>query len=170
LFDGHGLFLLVKPNGGRYWRMQYRIGEKRKLLAFGVYPDVKLAEAREKQADARKLLRNGQDPAETRREQKRQVKAKSENSFECIAREWYSKQGRWTANHSHRVLSSLEKEFFSYIGDKPIEDITAPMILDVVRRVEGRNALDVTSRLLQHVSSIYRYATHTDRVSHKPGR
>jgi hypothetical protein len=125
LFDSHGLFLLVKPNGGKHWRMQYRIGKKRKLLAFGVYPEVTLREARDKQADARKLIRNGQDPAEIKRAQKREAKAQSENSFENIAREWHGKQGRWTADHAHRVVSSLEKEVFPHIGDKPIKDITA---------------------------------------------
>jgi integrase len=141
---------------------------KQKTLALGVYPEVSLKEASEKQADARKLIRNGQDPAEIKREQKPQQMAQSENSFKNIAREWHGKQGRWTANRSPRVLSSREKEFFSHIGDKPIEDITAPMILEAVRRVERRNVLGVTSRLLQRVSSIYRYTTHTGRVSHNP--
>src|SRR3712207_918975 len=82
LTDGHGLYLLVKPSGGRYWRMDYSIGGKRKLLAFGVYPEVSLKEARDKQADARKLIRNGIDSMEAKREQKHQAKAKAEHRFE----------------------------------------------------------------------------------------
>src|SRR5215212_9843062 len=81
LFDAHGLFLLVKPNGARYWRLQYRMAGKQKLLALGVYPQVSLREAREKQADARKLIKNGIDPVEAKREQKRTLKARSEHSF-----------------------------------------------------------------------------------------
>jgi len=168
LADGHGLYLLVKPTGGKYWRMDYSIGAKRKLLAFGVYPDVSLKEARDKQADARKLIRNGQDPAEIKREHKRQAKAQSEHSFENIAREWHGKQGRWTADHAQRVLSTLEKEVFPRIGDKPIKDITAPMILEAVRRVEKRNALDVASRVLQRISTVYRYAIQTGRTTYNP--
>jgi integrase len=168
LFDAHGLFLLVKPNGGRYWRLQYRIAGKQKLLALGVYPEVSLKEARDKQADARKLLRNGVDPAEAKRAQKRQRKAQSENSFEAIAREWHGKQGRWTANHAARVLSSLEKEVFPSIGARLIHEITPVEILETVRKVEKRDALDVASRILQRVSSVYRYAIQTGRVTYNP--
>src|SRR5919205_686829 len=82
LTDGHGLHLLVKPNGGKYWRLQYRMAGKQKTLALGVYPEVSLKEAREKQADARKLIKNGIDPVQAKRDQKRQEKAKAEHSFE----------------------------------------------------------------------------------------
>ena len=168
LFDAHGLFLLVKPSGGRYWRLQYRVAGKQKLLALGVYPEVSLREARDKQTDARKLLHNGQDPAEVKRAQKRQAKTYSENSFENIAREWHSKQGRWTADHAARVLGSLKKEVFPIIGAKAIQEITPPVILEVVRKVEKRNALNVASRILQRVSSIYRYAIQTGRATYNP--
>src|SRR5687768_8542594 len=97
LTDGTGLYLLVKANSAKYWRVQYRRGGKQKLLALGVYPEVTLAEARDKQATARKLISNGLDPAAAKREQKRQAKAQSETSFENIAREWHeNQQGRWT--------------------------------------------------------------------------
>ncbi len=169
LTDGHGLHLLVKPNGGRYWRLQYRMAGKQKTLALGVYPEVSLKEAREKQAEARKLIRNGIDPAEMKREQKRQKRAKAENTFENIAREWYEQQkGLWTSDHAHYVLGSLEKEVFPYIGSKPIDDITAPEILEVVRRVEKRGALALASRLIQRTSSIYRYAISTGRATSNP--
>jgi hypothetical protein len=94
-------------------------------------------EARDKQAEARKLLRHGQDPAEVKRAQKRHAKSNAENSFENIAREWHSKQCRWTEDHAHRVLSSLEKEVFPRIGDKPLHEITAPAILKNVNVDEG---------------------------------
>jgi len=168
LSDGHGLHVLVKPNGGKYWRLQYRVAAKQKLLALGVYPDVSLKEARDKQADARKLIRNGQDPAEVKREQKRQANTQSEHSFESIAREWHGKQGRWTAEHAHRVLTSLEKDVFPLIGDKPIHDLTAPAILEAVRKVEKRDALDVASRVLQRVRSVFRYAIQTGRATYNP--
>jgi integrase len=168
LSDGRGLHLLVKPNGGKYWRLQYRLDGKQKLLALGVYPDVSLADAREDMAAARRLIKKSQDPVESNREKKRQAKAQSENSFEKVAREWHGKQGRWTPDHAHRVLCSLEKEVFPLIGAKPIHGITAPMILEAVRRVEKRNALDVASRVLQRVSSVYRYAIQTGRTTYNP--
>ncbi len=109
--------------------MQYRMAGKQKTLALGVYPEVSLKEARDKQADARKLIRNGIDPAEIKREQKRQKKAKAENSFENIAREWHEQnEGRWTRHHASVVLRSLQREVFPTLGAKPIHEITAPMI------------------------------------------
>jgi len=168
LFDAHGLFLLVKPNGGKYWRLQYRAAGKQTTLALGVYPDVSLREARDKQADARKLIRNGTDPAEIKREHKRAATAQAENSFENIAREWHGKQGRWTADHAQRVMTSLEKDVFPHLGAKPIHEITAPVILEAVRKVEKRNALDVASRVLQRVSAVYRYAIQTGRATYNP--
>jgi hypothetical protein len=139
LFDGHGLFLLVHPNGSKYWRLQYRTAGKQKLLSLGVYPEVALVEAREKQTEARKLTRKGTDPAEAKREHKRQQKARSEHSFENVAREWHENQkGRWTADHAKRVLQSLEKDIFPLIGTKPIQDITAPLLLQALRRIEQR--------------------------------
>ncbi|MGH8503518.1 MAG: tyrosine-type recombinase/integrase [Gammaproteobacteria bacterium] len=169
LSDGHGLHLLVKPNGGKYWRLQYRVDGKQKVLALGVYPEVSLAEARDKQADARKLLRNGQDPAEVKREQKRQAKMQAENSFENVAREWHSNQkGRWTADHAHRVITSLEKDIFPHLGTKPIHDVTAPILLQALRRIEKRDALDYSSRVLQRVSAVFRYATSTGLLTYNP--
>jgi hypothetical protein len=147
LFDGHGLYLLVKPNGGRYWRMQYRFKGRAKTLAFGVYPDVSLREARDKQADARKLLRNGIDPSAVKRELKIRARTQAADSFENIAREWHEKlKGRWTAKYSASVLRTLEKEIFTDIGSKPIQNITAPMILEPVRRIEARNAVAERSK------------------------
>jgi hypothetical protein len=163
------LFLLAKPNGGKYWRLQYRNSGKQKLLALGVYPDVTLAEAREKQAKARKLIANGKDPMDAKREQKRAIRTQSENSFENIAREWHDHQkGRWTEDHASRVLRSLEKEVFPLIGHKPIHKLTAPVILEAVRLVEKRNALDVASRVLQRVNAVFRYAISTGRTNYNP--
>ncbi|MDQ3730746.1 MAG: integrase arm-type DNA-binding domain-containing protein, partial [Pseudomonadota bacterium] len=169
LTDGHGLYLLVQPTGAKYWRLKYRVGRKQMALALGVYPDVSIAEVRERRREARKLLSNGQDPAEVKRENKRQRKSQSENSFENIAREWHENQkGRWTTSHAYCVLRSLESEVFPIIGAKPIHEISAPVILEVVQRIEKRNALDTASRVLQRVSSIYRYAISTGRTTYNP--
>jgi len=168
LYDGRGLYLLVQPNGAKYWRLKYRISEKEKVLALGVYPEVTLAEAREQCLQARKLIGKGVDPVAAKQAAKRQHQAQCEHSFENIAREWHAKQGRWTIDHAHRVLSSLEKEIFPWIGAKPIGEITAPVIVDVVGRVEKRNALGVASRVLQRISAVYRYAIQTGRATYNP--
>jgi integrase len=168
LYDGRGLYLLVQPNGAKYWRLKYRFSEKEKVLALGVYPEVTLAEAREQCLQARKLIGKGVDPVAAKQAAKRQHQAQCGHSFENIAREWHAKQGRWTADHAHRVLSSLEKEIFPWIGAKPIGEITAPVIVDVVGRVEKRNALDVAARVLQRVNAVYRYAIQTGRTTYNP--
>jgi Arm DNA-binding domain len=169
LTDGHGLYLLVTPMGGKYWRLKYRAAGKQKALALGVYPQVTLAEAREKQATARKQISQGIDPAELKREHKRLRQARSQDSFEAIAREWYDQQkGRWTPHHAVVVLKSLQREVFPHIGMRPIHEVTAPMILDVLRRIEQRDALDVAARVLQRVNAVYRYAISTGRISYNP--
>jgi hypothetical protein len=169
LSDGRGLHLLVTRNGAKYWRVQYRIGGKQKLLALGVYPDVSLEQARERREEARKLIANGRDPMEVKRERQRLAKVRSEDSFERIAREWHAQQqGRWTGGHASCVIQSLEKDIFPLIGAKPIHEITAPAILEALRRIERRNALDVASRVLQRVNAVYRYAISTGRISYNP--
>jgi hypothetical protein len=92
LSDEKGMFLLVKKNGSKYWRLKYRYEGKEKMLALGVYPDVSLKDARDKRDDARKLLANGADPSEIKKVEKRTIKLKSENTFESIAREWWKNQ------------------------------------------------------------------------------
>lgn len=169
LFDGHGLFLLMHPNGSKYWRLQYRTAGKQKLLSLGVYPEVTLAEAREKQVQARKAIRNGQDPMAVKREQKRSDKLRSELSFENVAREWHEKQqGRWTADHASCVLRSLERDIFPQLGGTPIQELTALNLLPALRQIEQRNALDIASRVLQRVSAVYRYAIATGRTTSNP--
>jgi hypothetical protein len=124
LFDGHGLFLLVKPSGGKYWRMQYRFKGKAKLLAFGVYPAVSLREARDKRDDARKLLRSGVDPSAVKRERKLQAKGQAADAFETIAREWHSQlKGRWTTKYSASVLRSFEREVFPPLAHSQLQPL-----------------------------------------------
>ncbi len=169
LTDGHGLYLLVKPNGGRYWRLDYRFLGKYRTLALGVYPEISLKEAREKQADARKVLRCGIDASEVKREQKQQAKAKAEHSFENVAREWHKQnEGRWTHHHAVNVLSSLEREVFPTLGARPVHEIAAPMISVIIKKIEKRDALDVASRILQRVNAVYRYAISTGRATYNP--
>ncbi|MBI3903739.1 MAG: integrase arm-type DNA-binding domain-containing protein [Nitrosomonadales bacterium] len=169
LADGGGMYLEVMPNGSKYWRLKYRFGGKEKKLALGVYPAVTLAHARIRRDDARKLLANGIDPSEIKQAQKKQNKIAIENSFEAIAREWHTlNTPRWTANHAYDVLHSLEKEVFPAFGDAPISSIDAPTVLDAIRKIEGRKALDVAGRVLQRVRVVFAYAIASGRARHNP--
>jgi hypothetical protein len=169
LFDGRGLHILVKKNGSKYWRLKYRFAGKEKLLALGVYPDVELKDARQQTDDARALLRSNQDPVEVRKLQKIRNRASAENSFKAMALDWWEHQkGRWSENHAQRVLKSLEDDVFPSIGHRPATEILPPEVLQVVRKVESRNALDSAGRLLQRINGIYRFGIQTGRVTQNP--
>jgi len=169
LFDSHGLYLLVKANGRKYWRFKYRFAGKEKLLAFGVYPEVSLSEARTKRDQSRKQLRDNIDPSEAKKQRKWDNIAREEKSFQSIAVEWWNKKkGIWSEKHALRVLDSLQKDIFPSIGYRPIAEITTPELLQTLRQVEDRGALDVASRLLQRCTQIFRYAVQTSRANFNP--
>src|SRR5579864_1403755 len=122
--DGEGLFLLIKPSGGKYWRLKYFFGGKEKLLALGVYPEVNLADARERRAQARKTIAAGRDPGEAKKEAKRQTNLKSANSFEVVARDWLEKRKHvWSSTTGKVKRHRLEKYLLPKLGPRPIADI-----------------------------------------------
>ncbi len=171
LADAGGMYLEVFPNGSRYWRLKYRHAGKEKRLALGVYPDVSLKEARGKREAARKLLDAGEDPAASmsKREKKRAARLKAENSFENLAREWWTNtKGRWTPDHAKRIMDSLENEVFPAIGHRSITEITSPEVLDVVRAVERRGVLETASRVQQRIKSVFRFAIQTGQAVYNP--
>jgi integrase len=169
LADGKGMYLLVNAKGAKYWRLKYRYGGKEKVLALGVYPEVSLAEARELTSKAKAQLRKDDDPGLVRKLQKREKLLVAENHFEAIALEWWVHQkGRWTVAHAERVLASLKKDVFPSLGHRAIAEIQPPDVLEMVRKVESRDALDVASRVLQRSSAIFRYAVQTGRAQINP--
>lgn len=164
LTDGHGMYLEVMPNGSKYWRLKYRFLGKEKRLALGVYPEVSLGEAREKRDQARKLLAAGVDPLTVKKEQKRLAILNSENTFEAVAREWHEHQlNRWSEDHAGNVLRRMEADIFPYIGNRPIADIDAPELLEVLRKIEKRGAIDIAHRARQICGQVFRYGIATGR-------
>ena len=165
LSDGGGMYLEVMPNGSKYWRLKYRFEGKEKKLALGVYPDVSLALARERRQDARKLLANGIDPSENKKAVKAAKFDKSENSFEVVAREWLaSHMANKAASHREKVVRRFELYIFPWLGSKPIADITAPQILDVIKRIEKLGILETAHRAMQTCGQVFRYAVQTGRA------
>ncbi|HEU5047472.1 MAG TPA: integrase arm-type DNA-binding domain-containing protein [Rickettsiales bacterium] len=155
LFDGGGLFLLVKPAGGKWWRLKYRFGGKEKLLSLGTYPEVSLKEARERREEARKLLANGVDPSDNRKAVKATQVELAANTFEVIAREWWAKFSEgWTPGHADKVIRRLERCIFPWLGNKPIREITPSVLLTCIRRIEDRKALETAHRALQNCGQI----------------
>jgi integrase len=166
--DGEGLFLLIMPSGSKYWRLKYFFAGKEKLLALGVYPEVNLADARERRAQARKVLAAGNDPGETKREAKRLLIQKHENTFEVVAREWHQNRlCKWTPEHAKKILKRLETHVFPKIGKRPIADIATSELLSVIRKIEEHGA-EIAHRLLQVCGQVFTYAVVTQRVTINP--
>ncbi len=169
--DGGGMYLEVMPNGSKYWRLKYRFGGKEKRLALGVYPDVPLILARERREKARKLLAQEIDPGEVRQQSKRSNRENAENSFEAVAREWFTRHRHtWAASHADKIINRLENDVFPWIGSKPIADIKPPELLAVIRRTESRGALDTAHRVKQNCGQVFRYAVATGRAERDPSQ
>lgn len=165
LFDGGGLFLLVTRSGGKLWQFKYRYDGKEKKLAFGSYPEVSLADAREKRESARKLVASGVDPGVVRKAQKAARASEVENSFEVVAREWHSRfLSTWTPGHAVTIMSRLERDVFPWLGSRPIVEIKATELLMALRKVEARGALETAHRIRTVCGQVFRYAVATGRA------
>jgi integrase len=169
LFDERGLFLLVTPAGGKLWRFKYRFEAKEKLLALGGYPDVSLKGARDRREGARKLLADGIDPGANKKAVKAAKSSAATNSFEVVAREWYQKfSAGWVPSHGERIIRRLERDIFPWIGTRPVGEILAPELLEVIQRIESRGAIETAHRALSNCGQVFRYAVATSRASRDP--
>ena len=167
--DGGGMYLEVMPNNSKYWRLKYRIAGKEKRLALGVYPDVSLADARERREKARKLIANSTDPSTVKQTQKRQAKIGAANTFETVAHEWVENRSNdWTKGHKELTLRTLKQDAFPSLGHRPIAEITPSELLAAIRTIEKRGALEIAGRVLQRCGAVFRYAIATDRCSSNP--
>ncbi|HEN3276753.1 TPA: tyrosine-type recombinase/integrase [Yersinia enterocolitica] len=169
LTDGGGMYLLVKPNGSKYWRLKYRFVGKEKMLSIGVYPDVSLADARQKRDEARKVLAAGGDPGEVKKADKLAQKLSTENTFEAIAREWHKqKADRWSLRYRDEIIDTFEKDIFPYLGRRPIAEIKPMELLETLRRLEKRGALEKMRKVRQRCGEVFRYAIVTGRAEYNP--
>ncbi|MBL5883720.1 tyrosine-type recombinase/integrase [Lelliottia aquatilis] len=169
LADGDGMSLLVHPNGSKYWRFRFRFGGKQHLMAFGVYPETSLADARQKREEARRLVAAGIDP----REHKRAVKeeqAKEVITFEFVARDWHASNQKWSESHSGRVLKSLEDNLFDAIGKRNIAELKTRDLLIPIKAVEMSGRLEVAARLQQRTTAIMRFAVQSGLIDYNPAQ
>jgi len=168
-FDGGGLYLEVTPAGGRYWRLKYRYGGKEKRLAFGVYPEVTLKEARERRDSARKTLDRGADPGELKKAAKAQAEHEARNTFETVARDWLEHQASvWSAGHASRVQTTLKDDVFPALGKRPMAQIKPREVVAVVKAIEARGAGEVADRVLKRVRAVFRHALTHERIETNP--
>lgn len=177
LRDGNGLYLLIRPDGKKWWRLDYTHEGKRKTLSLGIYPDTGLALARTNAAKEWTRLAEGVDPSEARKTKKALQNEAREterrlaegiplaDSFEAIAREWFDKfSPGWVASHGEKIIRRLERDIFPWLGARPIAEIKAPDLLSAVRRIEDRGAIETAHRALQNCGQVFRYAIAAGRA------
>ncbi len=168
LFDGGGLFLLINPSGCKLWRLRYLFYKKEKKLSLGIYPEISLLDARKRRDEARSQLAHGIDPSAVRKAQK-QANIQETETFEIIAREWHERfKSNWTIEYASKIMSRLVGDVFPYIGAKPINEIKAPELLTVLRRVEARGTFELAHRIRTICGQVFRYAVATGRAEHDP--
>jgi len=159
LSDSAGLYLFVSKTGHKSFRFKYRFGGKERRQTFGSYPEMSLAEARDRRDDARKLLRDHQDPGLERKRQKLVADMSNDRSFEAFARDWHKQQSpRWVPVHAADVIGSLERDAFSHIGGFDVTNISEQMIVATLEKVQKRGAIETAHRLRQRISAVLRYA------------
>lgn len=183
LFDGDGLYLLIRPDGKKWWRLDYAIAGKRKTVSLGVYPSTGLSLARTKGKEARALVAEGIDPSDARKADKaKQKEAREverriadgiplEDSFEAVARAWYAKKSSsWVPSHGDKIIRRLERDLFPWLGARPIGEIKPPEILAAVRRIEARGAIETAHRALTNCGQVFRFAVAEGHVESDPTR
>lgn len=165
LSDSGGLYLMVHPNGSKYWRLKYRFLSKEKVLAIGIYPHISLADARDKRDNAKKLLAHNLDPSEVKQAKKAEDKLEAANTFETVAREWLGKKAAKQVDKTrNRNLRILELNIFKHIGSTPINKVTSKALLAALHKMEQRGITDSAHRALQICGEVFRYAIATERA------
>ena len=168
--DKDGLYVLVTSGGSRLWRYKYRFAGKEKVYAIGQYPEISLAEAREKHETIRKQLREGTDPTAAKQAAKVRLKEKHEHTFKSVAEAWLKRESkRWMPDYKTKIWRNIENDLLPLLGDMPVSGIDTPMLLRVVKGIEDRGAIDVASRAQQRITSILRYAVQHGLIEHNPG-
>ncbi len=156
--DGHGLYLHIMPNGGKYWRMNYRYDGKGKTLSFGTYPKIALKDARLKRDEARLQLEKGFDPSFEKKRAKLKNAVSSENTFQSVSEEWLDqKRDEFSVNYLKQLENILSRDLYPKIGRHPINQLTAPDLLAALRLIEGRGSLDIAHRARRVSGQILRY-------------
>lgn len=169
LFDSGGLYLLIKRNGSKLWQFKYQYAGKAKVLSIGDYKLNTLSEARAARDAAKKLLQQGIDPSEAKQEAKRQIVRNAQNTFKATALEWYEvNKARWTPDYAQTVQSRIDRCLLPDLGYRTLASITPQDVLDALRKVEQRGAMDVTKRARQIASGVFAYGVLLGRCQHNP--
>ena len=172
VFDGHGLHLYVTPKGSKLWRHKYRFDGKEKLISYGYYPLISLADARDKCRNSQRLLIQGIDPMEHRKQKKAVIamdKQERENTFETMARKWLEQESKsWSKGHAKKIVTGLERHIFPHIGNAPINSIKASELLEVLEITQNDGKHELTNRLRARCENVFAYAILHDLCAENP--
>ena len=174
LTDSGGLFVWITPNGAKSWRQKYHFEGKEGQLRFGAYPQVSLAEARRLREEAKTLLAKGINPGQAKKVAKLKQQQANADTFEVIARKWLAlnkagpKRQGWSHNHYIRNESRLVNNVFPWIGSLPISDIDRPLLLQTIRKVEGRGVIETARRIATLCNGVFEFAIDEGIVTHNP--
>lgn len=169
LTDGNGLHLLIKTGGSKLWRFRYQFGGKEKMISFGAYPDVTLAAARTRRDDARKLIADGKDPSQERRGDKLAAVLASKNTFGVVAAEYIEKLTKeGSAPSTVSKNKWMLEDLAASLSKRPVADITAFEILELLKRIEKSGRRDTARRLRGTIGTVFRYAVVTQRATADP--
>lgn len=171
LKDSVGLYLEVRPEGGKWWRYRYKIAGRENMLSLGTYPEVGLSAARTQRDELRRQVAQGIDPGHARRAEKDSQATASVNSFEVLAREWYeARRHDWADSYGEKIMARFVADVFPYVGARPVSELKPPELLAVFRRIEQRGAIETAQRARENVSQVFRYAIATGRAESDPSR
>lgn len=169
LNDGYGLALVIMPTGKKYWRHRYSFRNLAKTISYGVYPEVSLAEARDRTMDSRRLIRDGKDPGEVKREASKTAQENLENRFRAVAEAWYAhNKPKWSPGHAANIWHRMSKEILPLIGDLPIVEISPRLLHKYIQAIQDRGANEIARRMQQCVNQIFCYAIATERADRNP--
>ncbi|WP_218510853.1 integrase arm-type DNA-binding domain-containing protein [Variovorax sp. dw_308] len=169
--DGDGLYLRITPAGGMYWQWRIRTSNGETVVSYGSYPEVTLAEAREKHMDARRQKRSGINPNEAKKAAKLAAMVSGASNFEAVTREWFAtRKDEWAPSYGDKIMRRMEVDLFPYLGRLPIADIDAPTLLAVLRKIESRGAIETAHRALENCGQVFRYGIATGRLRADPSR
>jgi len=167
LGDSGGLFVIVRPNGAKWWRLKYRFAGKEKSLSVGTYPDVGLQAARRRRDECRQLLARGVNPSDQRKAKHAASMDNTADSFETVAREFYeSRLPNWKPLTSRMNLMRLEKHIFPKIGTQSITDVSAPDLLAMLQPLQEQEKFVTAHRVLTVCQQVFVHAIATGRITH----
>lgn len=167
--DGEGMYLLIQPNGGKYWRMKYRFAGKEKVLAFGTYPDIPLIEARRKREEAKALLQKGIDPMAKRIEEKANTIKRQEQTFQTVAEKWYElRTNKLAAKTLKNIRNRLDKHLYPTIGHLPIAEIRRFQLIGIGELMNEAGIYEEAKKTIQTAGQIFDFAILKELIEHNP--